>query len=108
MHIKELTIRNAFVYGRPSNIVTHAVPIPTFRDADPGQPLDVFIASCRLACILHGLLPLLGCDTGQELNHRKTINDAAAQLGVLDREVTLHHGEPGSCEPLSSHLPIFQ
>jgi len=89
--------RNAFVYGRPSNITTHVVPIPTPRDADPGAPLDVFIASCRLACILDTLLPILGCDTRESVDHRRLVHQAAEQLEALDMEITLRHGEPGSC-----------
>lgn len=90
--------RNAFVYGRPSNITAHAVPIPTTRDADPGESLDVFIASCRLACILDTLLPVLGSDSVVEVDHRTLVREAAKQMEDLERETTLRSHEPGSCE----------
>jgi hypothetical protein len=82
-----LMTRNAFVYGRPSNIVHHAVSMPTNRDADPDTSLDVFIASCRLASILDNLLPILGSE-GREV----------VELEALDRDIILRHGQPGSCE----------
>jgi hypothetical protein len=94
--------RNAFVYGRPSNIVHHAVPMPTSRDADRDTSLDVFIASCRLASILDNLLPISGSEGKEVAIHRKLVHDAAEELDALDRDIILRHGEPGSCEP--SHI----
>jgi hypothetical protein len=97
--------RNAFVYGRPSNIVHHAVPIPTSRDADPDTSLDVFIASCRLACILDNLLPILASEGREVVDHRRLVHDAAEELEALDRDIILRHGEPGSCESDSGKEP---
>lgn len=74
--------------------------MPTTGDADPGASLDVFIASCRLSVILDRLLPILGCDGGQDLDHRVIVHGAAKELDTLDRNVTLRHGEPGTCEYL--------
>lgn len=72
--------------------------MPTIRDADPDTPLDVFIASCRLSCILDNLLPILASETKEVVDHRKLVHDAAEQLEALDRDSILRHGEPGSCK----------
>jgi hypothetical protein len=74
--------------------------MPTTGDADPGASLNVFIASCRLAVILDSLLPTFGCDSGQDLDHRVVVHGAAKEMDNLGRDVTLRHGEPGTCEYL--------
>lgn len=78
--------------------MTHAVPIPTTRDADPGESLEVFIASCRLSCILDSLLPVLGSDSIKEVDHRTAIHEAAKQMEDLDRVTNLKDHEPGACK----------
>lgn len=90
------------MYGRPSNITAHAVPIPTTRDADPGDSLDVFIASCRLSTILDSLLPVLGSDSDKETDHRAAVHEAVKQMEALERDIILKEHEPGSCKSFHS------
>lgn len=85
------------MYGRPSNISTHAVPIPTIRDADAGESLDVFIASCRLACILDSLLPILCSDSGRKVDHRVVLQEAANRIEQLEQDFGLRTRQPGAC-----------
>lgn len=94
------------MYGRPSNITTHAVPIPCTRDADPGESLDVFIASCRLACILDSLLPVLGSDCPKEVDHRTAVHQAAKQMADLERDTCLKPHEPGACQLIHVTLAV--
>jgi hypothetical protein len=79
--------------------INHAVTMPTNRDADPDTFLDVFIASCRLASILDNLLPILGSEGREVVDHRKLVHDAAEKTDALNRDIILSHGQHGSCEP---------
>ncbi|EIW70144.1 hypothetical protein TREMEDRAFT_56824 [Tremella mesenterica DSM 1558] len=86
--------RNAFVYGRPSNLPSgnSTVPVPTLEDDDwKGQgeesgAMTSFVAMCRLSAILDSLLPLLAVsDRDEEVPHPKGIlRDAAETLGEID------------------------
>ena len=117
--LRDPDLRNAFAYGRPSNMRNDAttVPRPTLEDDDwhglrthsEQHGLTAFIAMCRLTVILDSLLPLLdGNDTSTSTERRKQLGSASTQLREIDVDLpSLAHGgdtqfSPGHGTPLLS------